>query len=132
MVYILTTAELLTVIALMVFGSVIRSDNYNHLPLKVIDKLICYLMMLYVAAGLLTALSMMEVEWSYLSASIIAMHTAYHFVTGVFLLFALVKFSDIPFSFAKHYLFARGALYFAFVFEVLALCAFVVCCAMVF
>ena len=132
MVYILTTAELLTIIALMIFGSVVRSDKYDHLPLKVIDRLICYLMMLYVAADLLTALSMLEVGWNYLNVAIIAAHTAYHFVSGVFLLFALVKFSDIPFSYAKNYLFARGALYFAFVLEALALCAFVICCILVF
>jgi hypothetical protein len=89
-------------------------------------------MMLYVGAGLLTAFSMLEVGWNYLNVAIIAAHTAYHFVTGVFLLFALVKFADIPFSYAKKYLIARSALYFAFVLEVLALCAFVTCCMLVF
>lgn len=132
MVYFLTSAELFTVFALMIFGSILRSDNYEHLPLKVIDRLICYLMILYVAAGLLTALPLVEIGWIYQNATIIAAHTAYHFVTGVFLLFALVKFADIPFSYAKKYLLARSALYFAFVFEVMALCAFVTCCVLVF
>ena len=132
MVYFLTSVELFTVFALMIFGSILRSDNYEHLPLKVIDRLICYLMILYVASCLLTAFPLAGLEWSYQNVAIIVAHTAYHFVTGVFLLFALVKFADIPFSYAKKYLFARSALYFAFVFEVVALCAFVTCCVLVF
>ena len=132
MTYFLTFAELCTVIAFMVFGTVLRNNNYESIPYKVCDRLICYAMMLYVAAAFLTALPLAGVVWTHQNAAIIAAHTAYHFVSAMFLLFVLVKFADVPFSFAKQYLLARGSLYFSFVFEALALCAFMVCCVLYF
>lgn len=116
----------------MIFGTALRNNNYKGLSLKLFDRLICYAMILYVASVFVTALPLVGVCWDYQNAAIIAVHTAYHFVTGVFLLFALVKFADVPFSYDKQHLLARGALYFSFVFEALALCAFAVCCVLLF
>lgn len=132
MIYVLSLAELFTVIAFMVFGTVLRNHRYEQIPIGIFDRLICYAMVLYVAATFLTALPLVGVESSYQNIAIIAAHTAYHFVTGVFLLFALVKFADVPFRYEKSHLLARGALYFSFVFEALALCVFVICCVMYF
>ena len=132
MIYVLSWAELFTVVALVVFGTVLRNHRYEQVPINICDRLICYAMILYVAAAFLTALPLVGAEWNYQNIAIITAHTAYHFVVGVFLLFALVKFADVPFRYEKSHLLARGALYFAFVFEALALCAFVVCCVLVF
>ena len=132
MIYVLSLAELFTVIAFMVFGTVLRNHRYEQVPLGIFDRLICNAMVLYVAATFLTALPLVGVEWTYQNAAIIAAHTAYHFVSAMFLLFVLVKFADVPFSYAKQYLLARGSLYFAFVFEALALCAFMICCVLYF
>ena len=132
MIYVLSWAELFTVIAFMVFGTVLRNHRYEQVPISICDRLICYAMVLYVTAAFLTALPLVEVEWSYQNIAIIAAHTAYHFVVGVFLLFAMVKFADVPFRYEKSHLLARGALYFAFLFETSALCAFVICCVLYF
>ncbi|MBQ7633723.1 MAG: hypothetical protein IJS88_06395 [Alphaproteobacteria bacterium] len=132
MIYVLSWAELFTVVALVVFGTVLHNHRYEQVPINICDRLICYAMILYVAAAFLTALPLVRAEWNYQNIAIITAHTAYHFVVGVFLLFALVKFADVPFRYEKSHLLARGALYFAFVFEALALCAFVVCCVLVF
>ena len=132
MLYCLSFAELCTVIALLVFDGVLRSGGYEHLPLKVFSKLICYSLVLYVISSMITALPAAGIVWCYQSVAIIAAHTVFHFITDVLLLFALVKFADVNFSYSGKYLIARGALYFAFVFEAMALCAFAICCVLVF
>jgi hypothetical protein len=132
MLYFLSLAELFTVIALLVFNSVLCNGGYERLPLKVFSKLICYSLVLYVISSMITALPAAGIVWSYQSVAIIAAHTVFHFITDVLLLFALVKFADVDFRYCGKHLIARGALYFAFVFEALALCAFVICCVQVF
>ncbi len=132
MVYFLTITELLSVIALFVFESVLNDQKGKSSPFKIISMLIVFPFVLYLAAEFLTVLPILGVTWSYQSMVLIAAHTAFNFMMTMLLLVALVKFDSIPFNYDKQYLVARGALYFSFVFEILALCAFVVCCVMFF
>ena len=129
MVTLLALMELLTIISLCVFDSVL---NGKHKSLKIVSMFIFYPFVLYLAAEFLTALPSLGVEWCYQSVALITVHTAFNFVMAMLQLVTIAKFADIEFSYDKQYLFARGALYFAFVFEVIALCAFVVCCTMIF
>ena len=124
--------ETLAVFALVLFNGILDSKYYQKLSVLAFSRYVNYPLALLIVSGFLTVLPEMDATWSWLDAAIIFAHTVLHAVFAVLLLVAVVKFSDIPFKYARQYLFARAALYFSVVFEVLALGAFVVCCVKVF
>jgi len=132
MVYFLIIAELCVIAPLSVFYVVLHNEKYEHFPLKIFSKMLRYAVMFYIVAVAAAVFSHVGLVWDFHCIVGITAHTAFNFVAGMALVLSLIKFSDIPLMYTKQYLIARSALYFAFVFEVMALCAFVICCVMFF
>ena len=128
--YYLLVLETLAVLALMIFNGVWSSKSKKEFSVDDLPELLQIPFYLLLATVFLSVLPQHGVDWKHFMPTIIVMHTMLLFVNGVFLILALTKFADIPFKYAKQYLFARGALYFAVVFEGFALGAFVACCVL--
>ena len=131
MVQFLTIMETLAVAALVLFNGILDSKYYEKLKIRTFSSYLWYPVCLLLLATFLTAMLDVYV-WPWLDIAIIFAHMVLHAVFSVLLVVAVVKFEDIPFKYARQYLFARAALYFSVVFEVAAIGAFVVCCVKFF
>ena len=131
MVTFLIIMELFAVVSLVLFNGILDSKYYEQLKVQTFSHYAYYPAYLLIVATFLTAMSDVYV-WAWLDTAVVFAHTVLHAVFAVLLTIALVRFADIPFRYARQYLFARAALYFAVVFEVIALGVFVVCCVKVF
>ena len=132
MVHFLTIMETLAVVALVLFNGILDSKYYQKLSIKAFSSYLWYPVGLLLLASFFTALLDFNPDWAWLDIAIIFSHTVLHAVFAVLLVVAVVKFENIPFKYARQYLFSRAALYFSVVFEVLAIGAFVVCCVKFF
>lgn len=130
MVILLTILETLAVVFWVLFNGILDSKYYEQLKMRTVSQYVYCPAYLLIAATFLTAMLDMY-GWPWLEVVIFA-HTVLHVVFAVLLVVAVIKFADLPFKYAKQYLLARAALYFAVVFEVLALGVFVVYCVKLF
>ena len=85
-----------------------------------------------VVAALVSAYAKYYADVTWLPLAEIFCHSVFHCGLAALIIIACVKFETIEFKFNRQYLLARGSLYFAVVFEVLAFATFVVCCVKYF
>lgn len=107
--------------ALLIFSGILDSKYYEKMPIKAVSDGATYACMALTAVFIIRFMQMSGLSWAWLPVAMFCGHLVLNVLMIVVLLVAWKKFSVLPLKFARQYLFARGALGFSIVFEVLAL-----------